>query len=474
VNPRTRHAADPPVLLVEDKDSLRTMLRHALEAQGHTVVEAKDQPEAVKALRTSRPGVVLSDLRLPDGDGFGVLRATKELDPELPVIVMTAFGSIQDAVAAMKEGALDFLAKPVDPDHLLLLVERAMTQRRMATENILLKEELAVRRGAPLIIGEDPGLKQVSVALQRASMTDATVLLEGESGTGKELFARALHALSPRADGPFVAINCAAIPETLLETELFGHEKGAFTGAAGRKLGKFELAHRGTLFLDEIGDLPLALQAKILRALEEKQFERVGGTTPLRVDVRVVAATNRNLRAAVAARQYREDLYFRLSVFPITIPPLRERLDDIPILARYFIDRFCRDLNKKPLVLAPAAIDELRAYAWPGNVRELQNCIERAVILTEGETIHPRHLSLSFREVPLTRAPEEASPWSQIDLSGTLADASRRVLAEIEQRKIDAALKEAGGNRAKAAEMLQVSPKVLAAKLKEYGLDPTS
>jgi DNA-binding NtrC family response regulator len=291
-----RRAADPPILLVEDKDSLRAMLKLALEAQGHAVVEARDEPEAVKALGASRPGVVLSDLRLPEGDGFGVLRAAKELDPELPVIVRTAFSSIQDAVRAIKDGALDFLAKPVDPDHLLLMVERALAQRRLATENILLKEELASRRGAPQIVGEDPKLKQVTVALQRAATTDATVLLEGESGTGKELFARALHALSPRADGPFVAINCAAIPETLLETELFGHEKGAFTGAAARKPGKFELAHRGTLFLDEIGDLPLSLQAKILRALEEKAFERVGGTALLHVDVRVVAATNRNLR----------------------------------------------------------------------------------------------------------------------------------------------------------------------------------
>ena len=344
-------SADPPILLVEDKDSLRAMLRHALEAQGHTVVEARDQPEAEAALIASNPAVVLSDLRLTEGDGFGVLRAAKEHDPQLPVIVMTAFGSIQDAVAAMKEGALDFLAKPVDPDHLLLMVERALAQRRLATENMILKDELAQRRGAPHIVGDDPKLKQVSLALHRAAATDTTVLLEGESGTGKELFARALHALSPRNDGPFVAINCAAIPETLLETELFGHEKGAFTGASQRKPGKFELAHRGTLFLDEIGDLPLLLQAKILRALEEKRFERVGGTAPLQVDVRVVAATNRNLKAAVAARQYREDLYFRLSVFPILIPPLRDRPRDIPTLARYFIDKFCRDLNKKPLAL---------------------------------------------------------------------------------------------------------------------------
>jgi DNA-binding NtrC family response regulator len=470
---RSRQAADPPILLVEDKDSLRAMLRHALESQGHTVIEARDEPEAIAALHASHPAVVLSDLRLPEGDGFGVLRAAKEIDPQLPVVVMTAFGSIQDAVAAMKEGALDFLAKPVDPDHLLLMVERALAQRRLATENMILKDELAQRRGAPQIVGEDPGLKQVSLNLHRAAATDTTVLLEGESGTGKELFARALHALSPRADGPFVAINCAAIPETLLETELFGHEKGAFTGASARKPGKFELAHRGTLVLDEIGDLPLSLQAKILRALEEKCFERVGGTAPLHVDVRVVAATNRHLKAAVAARQFREDLYFRLSVFPITIPPLRDRPEDITLLARYFIDRFCRDLKKKPFTLAPSAEAELRAYAWPGNVRELQNCIERAVILTEGDTIHARHLNLSFRAGPTAGGAAENTPgpWASIDLSGTLADVTRRVVAEVERRKIEQTLTEVGGNRGRAAETLQVSYKTFIAKLREHGLD---
>jgi DNA-binding NtrC family response regulator len=467
----SRRSADPPILIVEDKDSLRTMLRHALEAQGHTVIEARDQPEAEAALRATLPGVVLSDLRLTVGDGFGVLRASKDIDPQLPVIVMTAFGSIQDAVSAMKEGALDFLAKPVDPDHLLLMVERALSQRRLATENMILKDELAQRRGAPKIVGDDAKLKQVSVALHRAAATDTTVLLEGESGTGKELFARALHALSPRADGPFVAINCAAIPENLLETELFGHEKGAFTGASVRKPGKFELAHHGTLFLDEIGELPLLLQSKILRALEEKKFERVGGTALLHVDVRVVAATNRNLKAAVAARQFREDLFFRLSVFPITIPPLRDRPSDIPTLARYFIDRFCRDLNKKPLVLSPTAEDELRSYPWPGNVRELQNCIERAAILTEGDTIHPRHLSLSFRGPVPPVAEEDTSPWSKVDLSGTLAEVSRRALGEVERRKIEMALKEAAGNRGRAAEILQISYKSFTTKLKDHGLE---
>ena len=445
------------------------MLRHALERQDHAVLEASSQPEAVRLLQQAQPSVVLSDLRLPEGDGFGVLRAAKEIDADIPVIVMTAYGSIEDAVRAMKEGAMDFLAKPVDPDHLMLLVARALDQRRIVTENLLLKEELAVRRGAPQIVGEDLSLRKVFASLQRAAATDATVLLEGESGTGKELFARSLHALSPRAEAPFVAINCAAIPENLLETELFGYEKGAFTGAAGRKPGKFEMAHRGTLFLDEIGDLPFPLQAKILRALEEKRFERVGGTSSVQVDVRLVAATNRGLKAAVASKRFREDLYFRLSVFPITVPPLRERPGDIPVLARYFVDRFCRDLKKKPLVIAPEALAELQAYRWPGNVRELQNCIERAVILAEGEAIFPRHLHLSFAAPLESETP--VSPWEQIDLSGTLPEALRRVTREAEKHKIEQVLAEAQGNKGRAAELLQISYKMLLAKLKEHSIE---
>ena len=461
-------AAPAQILIVEDKDSLRTMLRHALERQGHSVLEARDQPEAVRMLQQS-PAIVLSDLRLPEGDGFGVLRASKEFDADTPVIVMTAYGSIEDAVAAMKEGALDLLAKPVDPDHLALLVARALEQRRMVTENLLLKEELAVRRGAPQLVGEDLSLRKVFASLQKAAATDTTVLLEGESGTGKELFARSLHALSQRADAPFVAINCAAIPETLLETELFGHEKGAFTGAIARKPGKFEMAHRGTLFLDEIGDLPLALQAKILRALEEKRFERVGGTATVQVDVRLVAATNRGLRAAVAARRFREDLFFRLSVFPITVPPLRDRPGDIPLLARYFVERFCRDMKKKLLTLSPAALEQLVSYRWPGNVRELQNCIERAVILTEGDAIQPRHLNLSF--VAAEPESEPVNPLADLDLSGSLMDATKRALAVVERMKIEATLKEADNVKGRAAELLQINYKVLLAKLKEHRLE---
>jgi DNA-binding NtrC family response regulator len=455
------------ILIVEDKDSLRTMLRHALEAQGHQVVEARDQREAVEQLRQNPPSLVLSDLRLPVGDGFGVLVAAKDADPELPVIVMTAYGAIQDAVSAMKAGAMDFLAKPVDPDHLLLLVERALAQRRLVSEYTLLKEELAQRRGAPVIVGEAQPMKQVSQAIQRAAGTDTTVLLLGESGTGKELFARAVHALSSRANGPFVAINCAAIPDTLLEAELFGYEKGAFTGATQRKLGKFEVANRGTLFLDEIGELPLQLQGKILRALEERTFERLGATAAIKVDVRVVAATNRVLKNAVAARQFREDLYFRLSVFPITIPPLRERREDIPILARHFIERTCRDLGKPLLTLSEPALDALTSYSWPGNVRELQNCLERAVILADGDTIYPTHLRLTSE---LSPSPPEEAPPPPLDLSGSLADVVNRATEMAERQAIARALQEANGDLARAANRLQVNQKVLTAKMRQYGL----
>jgi DNA-binding NtrC family response regulator len=465
---RSRRGAEP-ILLVEDKDSLRTMLRHALEGQGYAVIEARDESEARAALGQSLPSVVLSDLRLPDGDGFGVLRAAKDADPDLPVIVMTAYGSIQDAVAAMKDGALDFLAKPVDPDHLLLMVERALAQRRLLSEYNLLKEEAAKRRGMPEIIGESAVIRHTLQSVQRAAGSDSTVLLEGESGTGKELFARALHALSDRVAAPFIAINCAAIPESLLEAELFGYEKGAFTGAAQRKPGRFELAQRGTLFLDEVGELPMPLQAKILRAIETRRFERLGGTATVQVDIRLVAATNRGLRQAVANRQFREDLYFRLSVFPVTIPPLRDRPEDIPLLARHFIERTSVEMGRKVMTLSDRAAEMLSSYPWPGNVRELQNALERAVILAEGDTIHPGHLSLAPASVQSTPA---ADPWDTINLEGSLADATARVAAEAERRKIVRALRDAGGDKGRAADALQVGYKALLAKIRDLGLDP--
>jgi DNA-binding NtrC family response regulator len=381
---------------------------------------------------------------------------------------MTAYGSIQDAVTAMREGAQDFLAKPVDPDHLLLMVERAIAQRRMMAEYILLKEEMAERRGAPRIIGEDGKLRHVLQQLHRAAATDATVLLEGESGTGKELFARGLHALSPRADGPFVAINCAAIPDTLLETELFGHEKGAFTGAVARKAGRFELAHRGTLFLDEIGDLPLALQAKILRALEEKRFERVGGTQSLVVDVRVVAATNRNLKQRVSERQFREDLFFRLSGVPDS--------DSAPARAlagrRHPRAPLCRSLLPRSQQEAADALERgarrAQHLCLAGNVRELQNCIERAVILCDGDTD-----SAAASESVLPCACCRSARRVAVGRDRSVGDDDRRAsprdgrsrAAQARKRAQRGSRKQAAGGRGAA-----ISYKTLLQKLKEYGI----
>src|SRR5512134_2796121 len=370
------------------------MLRKTLEPRGYAVEEAADAYEARRRLGSFRYLVVLTDLKLPAGSGFDVLHAAVEADAEVPVIVMTAYGTVEEAVRAMKQGATDFLTKPVDTDHLLLLLDRTVERRRVATELVLLKEDYQRRYGLPRVLGEDPALKEAMLALQRAAATDTTVLLLGESGTGKELMSRALHQLSTRAKGPFVAINCAAIPENLLENELFGHEKGAFTGATGRKVGKAEMAHRGTLFLDEIGDMPLPLQGKILRLVQERQFERVGGLATLSVDVRVVAATNRDLRALVAEKLFREDLFFRLSVFPVEIPPLRRRRRDILPLAETFLQRFGREMGRKGLRLSDASKRALLDHAWPGNVRELQNCLERAAILVDGFVIEPEHLRL--------------------------------------------------------------------------------
>jgi DNA-binding NtrC family response regulator len=450
------------VLVVEDRDSLRTMLRRTLEARGYSVADSRSAGDARRILASSRISVVLTDLRLPgSASGLDVLKAAREADSNMPVIVMTAFGTVADAVAAMKDGAFDFLSKPVDTDHLLLLMERAIEQRRLLLENLVLKEEYAQRYGFPQIIGEDPSLLEVSRALQRAATSDATVLLLGESGTGKELFARALHQLSQRRNGPFLAINCAAIPGELLENELFGHERGAYTGASSRKLGKLELASGGTVLLDEMGDLPLALQSKLLRVLQERAFERVGGTSTLTVDVRLVAATNRDLRKAVERGEFREDLYFRLSVFPISIPALRERRGDIPLLARHYVERFCRAMNKAPIAIPEDCLDALRRYDWPGNVRELANCLERAVILCDGSALEVEHLGL---DDALPRLPRG------FDLSGSLSDVSRRAAALAEKEKIESVLRDVAGDRARAAEILEVSGKTLLHKMREHGL----
>jgi DNA-binding NtrC family response regulator len=450
----------PEILIVEDKDSLRTMLRRTLEARGHAVQESPDAIDARRRLSGGRFAVVLTDLRLPGGSGFDVLGAAREADAATPVIVMTAFGSVEEAVRAMKEGAADFLTKPVDTDHLLLLVDRALEQRRVLADYAVLKEERERRFWVPRVIGEDPALRETQGALERAAPSDATVLILGESGTGKELMARSLHDLSPRRKGPFVAINCAAIPEALLENELFGHEKGAFTGATGRKIGKAEMAHQGTLFLDEIADMPLALQAKILRLVQERQFERVGGVQTLSVDVRVVTATNRDLQSAVAAKEFREDLFYRISVFPVTVPPLRRRRGDVLPLANAFLERFARELGRKRMRLGEAACRVLLDHPWPGNVRELQNSIERAVILADGEEVGPEHLRLQ------PASGNGPTLGDVLDLTGPLAEVRERAAARAEDEAIRLVLEEAKGDRNLAAARLGISASTLQRRLR--------
>ena len=387
--------ASDRILLVEDKESLRAVLRKTLEAEGFGVDEAPDGRAALEKIRCDRFVMVLTDLRLPAASGHEVLKAAVATDPEMPVILMTAYGTIRDAVSAMKAGAYDYLEKPVDTDHLLALVKRALDHRNLLHENTLLKERFSRELDVPEILGDSQALKRALDQVRKVAPTDATVLLLGESGSGKELFARAVHHLSGRKAHSFFPINCAAIPENLLESELFGYEKGAFTGAAGTKKGKFEIADKGTLFLDEIGDLSFGLQGKVLRVIEHRQFERVGGTETRSVDIRLVAATNKDLKTLVAQGSFRQDLYFRLSVFPITVPPLRERVDDIPILARHFLKKFAAEQKKRgPISVPPETIRALCAYAWPGNVRELENTIERALILGEGEPIRPEDLHL--------------------------------------------------------------------------------
>jgi DNA-binding NtrC family response regulator len=459
-----------PLLLVEDKNELRAMLRKALERAGYTVDEAADGPAAIQKVRARRYLLVITDLKMPGASGLDVLRETKQADATIPVILLTAFGSVEEAVTAMKEGAFDFLQKPVDLDHLKLLVQRAARQQELLRENLVLREEYAARYGFPRILGEHASIREVSQQIQKVAATDSTVLLLGESGTGKELFARAVHHLSARREQPFVAVNCAAIPEGLVENELFGHERGAFTGAGARKIGKLDLAHHGTLFLDEIGELPLAIQAKLLRVLEERRFDRVGGTQPIEVDVRIVVATNRNLQKSIEEKLFREDLYFRIAAVPLTIPPLRERGDDVLLLANYFLEKFSREFAKPGLELSSQASEKLLHYRWPGNVRELQNTLERAVILADSISIDAASLQLPVARPDAERLPGGMLP-ENFNWEGSLEEVTGRAVGHIERILLENTLRESKWNKTRAAEKLGVTPKTLLAKLRSAGLE---
>lgn len=452
------------ILVVEDKDSMAQMLMETLEAEGYRVVIARDGMEGTRQIKENHFDLVLSDLKLPKKDGIEVLRTAKAEQPITPVIMMTAFGTIETAVTAMKEGAFDFITKPFDTDHLLLLISRALETLRLHTENILLKDELSSRCGAPRIIGKSPPINEVAQKIQKVAQAKTTVMLLGESGTGKELFARAIYNLSPRRDYPFVPINCAAIPRELLESELFGHEKGSFTGADARKIGKFELADKGTIFLDEISEMDLALQAKILRVIQEGEIERVGGIKPIKIDVRIIAASNADLEKAVSEKLFREDLFYRLNVFPIVIPPLRERKEDIPLLVDYFIDKYSTEMKKARKAAAKETLEMLRNYPWKGNIRELENCMERAVILCDSDTITPEYIALN-QQVSLDNS------LKNLPMDGTLEAVSKEATRIVEKERIARALKETKGNKSRASEILQVSYKTLLTKIKDYEIE---
>jgi DNA-binding NtrC family response regulator len=449
------------ILLVEDRESLRSMLAETLGGEGYRVEAVATGDEAVRRLSEGRRyALVLTDLKLPGADGLAVLDAALANDPSVPVVLLTGYGTVETAVTAMKRGAADFLNKPVDVDLLLLLVKRHVEARRSAVAHALLAEEAGLA-GMPRILGSSPALADALERLRRAAPSDVTVLLTGESGTGKELFARALHALSPRRAGPFVAVNVAALPEGLVENELFGHEKGAYTGAGERRAGRFELADGGTLFLDEIGELPLGAQTKLLRAVEERTFLRVGGTVPLSVDVRLVVATNRDLAARVKAGAFREDLYYRLDVFPVRLPPLRARREDVPELARAFARSCGEGARGRAFEIGAGAAEKLAAWDWPGNVRELRNVVERAVLLAEGPVIRPADVVLG--------APGEDAPVTPT-LDGTLEEAGERWKRAGEAARIRRALEESGGDRTAAAAALDIPLKRLAQRLRDLKL----
>ncbi|QOX79942.1 sigma-54-dependent Fis family transcriptional regulator [Trichlorobacter lovleyi] len=442
------------ILLVEDDATFRSLLAAILDDEGYELVEREDGKAALKTLQRQSFDLVLSDLRLPGLNGLDLFRRAQAEGIAPPFVLLTAFGTVEEAVAAMKEGVADFLTKPLkDPDTLRLLVRRILAGSMQERSLHVLQERDAAGLPPDEVLFAGQAMQQVRKLIGDVAATQATVLISGESGTGKELAARMIHRASPRRDAPFVALNCAAIPETLLESELFGHEKGAFTGATQARQGKFELASGGTLFLDEIGELPLALQSKFLRVLQERVFERVGGSRELRADVRVIAATNRDLGEEVRERRFREDLYYRLHVFPIHLPALRDRRDGLTVLVQYLLQRAAIQTGREVQGIEPQALAAVAGYGWPGNIRELQNVIERAVILCKGQ-VTVGDLPDGVRQPPAAAGMTKAS--------GSLRDRERNDILD--------ALASCGNNRRLAAEKLGISKRTLQYRLKEYGL----
>ncbi len=446
------------IVVVDDEPAQRELIGGFLKKQGHEVFVAPSGAEALAHVRSQQVDLVLSDCRMPGMSGPELLQHIKAVNPEIPLILMTAYGTVETAVQAMKDGAADYLTKPLDLEELLVRLARVTEQTRLRGEVRDLQQRLVERHRLEGIIGESGRMQEVLALTKRVAPSTATVLIRGESGTGKELIAKAIHFNSSRANGPLVNLNCAALPEQLLESELFGHERGAFTGAVVQRKGRFEMADGGTIFLDEIGDLSPALQVKLLRVLQERQFERIGGNKTLTVDVRVLAASHRDLERAMREGTFREDLYYRLNVVTIQIPPLRERREDIPLLLDHFLRKFAEKNRRDVTGLTAAARDALLKYDYPGNVRELENIVERAVLLCRGRVIDLEDLPTAAR--PGQRSAADALPK---DLPGVLAD--------IERQAIQSALERSGGIQTQAAEALGISERVLRYKMKKYGLE---
>ncbi len=448
---------DRRVLIADDEKNMRWVLAQALEADGYEVAQAEDGKEALAAIDEQAPDIMILDHRMPAPDGMEVLRRLRAEDKTFPIIMLTAHGNVETAVEAMKAGATEYLTKPFDLEELKIAIDKALMMTNLASEVERLREELDKEYDIEGFVAADPRMIEVLETVKKVAETEATVLIYGESGTGKELVARAVHALSERADKPFISVSAGALPETLLESELFGYEKGAFTGAMNAKPGRFELANGGTLFLDEIGDITPAVQVKLLRVLQERQFERLGGTRRIEVDVRVVAATNRDLQELIAEGEFREDLFYRINVVPVTLPPLRTRPGDVPLLVAHFLEKY----NAGERTLSDEAMEALVSYQWPGNIRELENTIERILILAHGDEIGVQDLPAEVRmgaPACATVSPEMALPEDGVDLE------------EVELDLVRQALERTGGSKARAAKLLGLTPKTMEARMNRLGL----
>jgi two-component system, NtrC family, response regulator AtoC len=450
------------ILIVDDELLVRDFLAETLRRKNFEVATAENGQKAINLLKETAFDLIITDMKMPGVTGIDVLKKAKELSPQTIVVIITAFGSIENAVEAMRLGAFNYLVKPFSPDTIEAVIEKAHEHLSLVNENHYLRQELSSGARTGRIISESPAMKQILKEVANVAKSNASIFIHGESGTGKEVIAQAIHSQSPRANRPFIKVNCAAVPETLIESEFFGHEKGSFTGASARRQGRFELANGGTLLLDEITETPLALQAKLLRAIQEQEFERVGGVKPIKVDVRLISTSNRDMKEAVAQKLVREDLYYRLNVVPIYLPPLRERKEDIIPLAQYFIEKSAIGNRKEAKTLTKEAQQKLLAYKWPGNVRELANIIERAVVMDSDAKISPEHLLIDSSP----RKPAAAAPNAE----ATFKFPPGMTLHELEKKLIIETLEIQHHNRTKTAEALGISPKTLRTKIQDYNI----